>query len=135
VKWCLSAPEKDLKKSLDKFKFQVLYYCSRREKMDWKNTDIIKINEIYKAVDIFEVWLEGFPHKIKVKMLERADGQFEAVTNYLIQNPDQPTPYRSSRQYNTEKEAFNDAIKGLLMFWPSEPEKQEKTKFVLDEEF
>ncbi len=103
--------------------------------MDWKNTDIRKINEIYKVVDTFEVWLEGFPHKIKVKMLEGVDGQYEAVTNYLIQNPDQATPYRSSRKYNNEKEAFNDAITGLLMFWPREPEKQKKTKFILDEDF
>lgn len=81
------------------------------------DTKIEGIARIDRISAVFEVWPEGnaVPFaKFKVKVIERAGGDFLGVPNVAVRNPATGHPEYTSGLGKTVEEALADAIKYFL---------------------
>jgi len=87
-----------------------------------------KINEVWENVGEYEIWIQGFNKKLKVKILKIVSS--DKVESYLgslnleIKGKGCSDFYRPFHHKSTKEEARDDAIRSFLTYFSDEAEIQ-----------
>ncbi|RLI71517.1 hypothetical protein DRO97_09785 [Archaeoglobales archaeon] len=75
------------------------------------------VTKAYEIVGEWEFVIENCPEKLKIKVVERPDGKYIGVANYMIQEPGRVNPYLSYQIKDSVYDALKDSIIGFLAYW------------------
>ena len=75
-----------------------------------------------KVVGEWAFHIQGCPITLRIKVVKTTNppDMYISIANYRIKNPRQAGPYMSTYPKDTVKEAFEDALRGFIMWYTSE---------------
>jgi hypothetical protein len=91
-------------------------------------TNLPKVEEVYKIIGTYELYIKELEPKLKVKVVQYPTGKYMGMTNLEVKGKECGDFYRSLRICETESDALRDAVQGFLTFYS----KEAKTRVVDD---